>query len=197
MDSNPLTSIFDRADSNYIIRDKADKANKANKANNDPSNTKTKTKNGQRQGNVENAVDDKVGDKVEKKTFEDKKMESQFYQITNEETRRLNTMKTRRSRIDELKLMEGTGIKKTIEDEINATLKKKNWRSLDLCFKWNLINEYITSLRLNDPDLIITEEDMQVIKNQVIQKMSQNVVYNKENHSIECLNFTTDKGVEI
>lgn len=205
MDSNPLSSIFDRVDSNYMaeineheqdlnIKKKKEQRQKR------VQNQKNQNQKGEGHENEkQNENDENRGDKKATKTksFEDKKIENQFYQITNEETRRLNSLKTRRTRIDELKLMEGTGIEKTIEDEIHATLKKKNWRALDLCFKWNLINEYINSLRCKNPDLTISETDMQMIKNRVMQKMSHNVVYNREKQCIECLNFTTCMGVDI
>lgn len=140
-------------------------------------------------------VNEKQGVKA-KKTFAERQIENQFYSITYEEKRRANSMKTRRGRVDELKLMEGSGIKKTIEDEISATLKRKSWKSLDLCFKWNAINEYISRLKDQDPDFQVTDEDIKTIRGTILNKTS-NVKYNKENQQVECLYFKTRNGVEI
>lgn len=184
MYASPLSSILDQIDSNYN--------------NEGEINRKKKMEEKKRNENNDDNEEEKKEKLPPKKSLEDKKMESQFYTITNEETKRSNNMKIKRARVDRMQLIENElELGDNIKHEIQATLKKKSWKSLDMCFKWNLINEYISKLKDSDPDLDITEVDIQNIRNNIVRKETHNVAYNKESQSVESIDYITLAGRKI
>lgn len=128
--------------------------------------------------------------KDNKMSYQDKRLQSQCNNISNEEINRWRRMKTRKARVDELKMLEGSKVSETIDNEIESSKKKKSWKTMDMCFKWILIESYLELIKI---DTVITDEDKNEIK-KLIQKKVLNVDYDKNSQSIKSLNFTTMNG---
>jgi hypothetical protein len=110
-------------------------------------------------------------------------------QVKNGELDRLNMIKMRRQKFNELKIMEGSGITDTINNEIDISMKRKSWKTMDKCFKWIYVQEY-----LKDKD--ISENDFKNIK-KLLQNDKLNVDYNKSEHNIKSIDYTTENEQKI
>lgn len=137
----------------------------------------------------ENKEGEKEGEKPSL-TYQEKKLQTHFNNISNEEVNRWNRMKSRKAKIHELKMLAGIHIEKTIDNEIETSKKKKTWKTMDMCFKWLLVCDYIENLSEN---ITIKDEDIASIR-KLVQEKKLDVIYNKSSQCIQSLNYTTLEG---
>ncbi len=148
-----------------------------------------KTMEKQNQGEIDN---EKERNKV-KTNYQDKKLLNQYNSICYDEQKRAMSLKTKRARIDELKMIEGNEVIEKINNEISNSMKKKSWKTMDLCFKWTLVNNYVKNL---DPLIVITNSDLDSLKSS-LQSKTLNVDYDKKSQTIRRLNFMTENNEMI
>jgi len=81
----------------------------------------------------------------------------------------------------------------TIQHEISQTLASKGWRSLDLCFKWKYIQDYIRK-----QSQTLTPQDLANLATKVHDKnFLQSIEYDKTSQSIKRLHYKCQDGEEI
>ena len=74
-----------------------------------------------------------------------------------------------------------------IPSEIAQTMKKKSWKTLDNCFKWSLIENYIDSI--DEPHKKPNKKDLNILKSLIINRKKEDVTYDKNDNKISLLNY--------
>ena len=81
----------------------------------------------------------------------------------------------------------------TIQHEISQTLASKGWRSLDLCFKWKYIQDYVRK-----QSHALSSQDHANLASKVHDRnFLQNIEYDKALQCIKRLHYKCQDGEEI
>lgn len=142
-------------------------------------------------GNGEN---DQIKVEEKKPSYFEKKTMNQYNSLLHNEKTRLSRMRTKKVHIDQLQMVDNKSISEIMSQEMENNCKKKSWKTMDMCFKWNVVNEYLD--RQSSDGINIDEEDISNIK-KAIQNKTLNVVYDKPTQKILSLKFVTKDNVTI
>lgn len=184
MNADLLTNAFEKYDDDYSKR-RIDKLQKI---------SETKKKNAKHCKKIEDDSVEKV-DKVEKPNYYERKAVNQFNSLIHEEKLRLSKLKTKRVHIDQLNMVDNGDISEIMNVEMDKCRKSKTWKSMDMCFKWNLVNEYL--YRLSEEDNVhLTNDDLVKIK-KAVQTKTLDVVYDKPSQTIKSIQYQISPGLKI
>lgn len=114
--------------------------------------------------------------------------------IMNAEKHRIERMKMNREKreAEERKREHvNTTIEEAILAERNMAIQKKTWKTLDMCFKWELVKDYIETLTFK-----LTDQDIEKIRNSISDRTLL-ATYDVKSKKITKLNFNTEEHGEI
>ena len=71
----------------------------------------------------------------------------------------------------------------TLNNEMQCTMKKKNWNALDMCFKWKYVQIYLQNFTW------LSDNDILTVKSNLTSKKITNVSYDTKQKCVVKLNI--------
>lgn len=84
-----------------------------------------------------------------------------------------------------LNVMNATDVETMLQEEIQHTMVKRSWRTLDMCLKWRLIESY-----LDQQDIKLTAKEMKKVQLALKTGLLKDVTYDQKQQKLTSLNYT-------